>query len=227
MMKIKTLIFDFDGLIIDSETPTLRSWQEIFQSYDLELPMEEYYLTIGTTDHLFDPLENLIQHVDDHIDKAEIKSKHRSRMLDLINENDLLPGIEDYLIRAKQIDLRIGIASSGVGYWINQLLELKKISQYFDCVVTSDMVKFPKPEPDLYLRALQLLDTLPQQAIAFEDSPNGISAAKQAGIFCVAIPNQLTQNMDLSQADLLLDSLKQKTLDKLIWEIENQSRYIS
>ena len=224
MMKIKTLIFDFDGLIIDSETPTLRSWQEIFQSYDLELPMEEYYLTIGTTDHLFDPLENLIQHVDDHIDKAEIKSKHRSRMLDLINENDLLPGIEDYLIRAKQIDLRIGIASSGVGYWINQLLDLKKISQYFDCVVTSDMVKFPKPEPDLYLRALQLLDTLPQQAIAFEDSPNGISAAKQAGIFCVAIPNQLTQNMDLSQADLLLDSLKQKTLDNLIWEIENQSR---
>lgn len=224
MMKIKTLIFDFDGLIIDSETPTLRSWQEIFQSYDLELPMEEYYLTIGTTDHLFDPLENLIQHVDDHIDKAEIKSKHRSRMLDLINENDLLPGIEDYLIRAKQIDLRIGIASSGVGYWINQLLDLKKISQYFDCVITSDMVKFPKPEPDLYLRALQLLDTLPQQAIAFEDSPNGISAAKQAGIFCVAIPNQLTRNMDLSQADLLLDSLKQKTLDNLIWEIENQSR---
>lgn len=224
MMKIKTLIFDFDGLIIDSETPTLRSWQEIFQSYDLELPMEEYYLTIGTTDHLFDPLENLIQHVDDHIDKAEIKSKHRSRMLDLINENDLLPGIEDYLIRAKQIDLRIGIASSGVGYWINRLLDLKKISQYFDCVVTSDMVKFPKPEPDLYLRALQLLDTLPQQAIAFEDSPNGICAAKQAGIFCVAIPNQLTRNMDLSQADLLLDSLKQKTLDNLIWEIENQSR---
>ena len=86
MIKIKGLIFDFDGIIIDSELPTLQSWQEIYRSFNCELPMNEYYLTIGTTDHLFDPLKHLIKITSKNIDEVQIRSKHKARMLELIKE---------------------------------------------------------------------------------------------------------------------------------------------
>lgn len=221
MTKIKGLIFDFDGIIIDSERPTLQSWQEIYRSFDRELPMNEYYLTIGTTDHLFDPLKYLINITKKNIDEIQIRSKHKARMLELINENDLLPGVRDYLDRAKDLSLLLGIASSGMGPWVNHLLESKNIHHYFDCVITSDMVPFPKPAPDLYLSALQKMCLNSDEVIAFEDSPNGLVSAKSSGIFSVAIPNHVTKEMDFSQASLILTSMSQLTLDELITKVES------
>lgn len=221
MRKIKGLIFDFDGIILDSELPTLQSWQEIYRSFDCELPMKEYYLTIGTTDHIFDPLKHLIKITSLNIDQDQIRNKHKARMLELIKANDLLPGVQTYLDRAKALSLRLGIASSGLDPWINLLLEIKNIHHYFDCVVTSDMVPLPKPAPDLYLSALQKMRLEPDQVIAFEDSPNGLLSAKNSDIFRVAIPNLVTKDMDFSQADLVLSSMSELTLDELIRKVES------
>ena len=183
--------------------------------------MNEYYLTIGTTDHLFDPLKHLIKITSKNIDEVQIRSKHKARMLELIKENDLLPGVRDYLDRAKDLSLHLGIASSGMGPWINHLLEIKNIDHYFDCVISSDMVPFPKPAPDLYLSALQKMSLTSDEVIAFEDSPNGLLSAKSSGIFSIAIPNHVTKEMDFSQASLILTSMSQLTLDELIKKVES------
>ncbi len=222
MKKIKGLIFDFDGLIIDTETPTLQSWQEIYRSHNCELPLNDYFLTIGTTDHLFDPLKHLISLSSEQINIEKNINLHRARMLELIKENELLPGVFEYFLRAKELNLKLGIASSGIGWWINQLLKEKKIHHFFDCVITSDMVPAPKPAPDLYLSALECLDLLSTETIAFEDSPNGIAAASQAGIFCVVVPNHLTKQMDTSLADLRFESLAGMKLDELLLLVENR-----
>ncbi len=220
MRKIKGLIFDFDGLIIDSETPTMQAWQEIYESFGFELPLDKYYLTIGTTDHLFDPLCYLEELVPDGFLLDEIRSKHQTRTIQLIDKNDLLPGVHAYLIRAKELNLKLGIATSAINSWVHYHLINKNISEYFDCVITSDEISPPKPEPNIYLAVLEKLRLSSQEAIAFEDSPNGITAAQRAGIFCVAVPNQLTKSLDTSHADLLFSSFHDKSLDELIAFLE-------
>jgi beta-phosphoglucomutase-like phosphatase (HAD superfamily) len=81
-----------------------------------------------------------------------------------------------------------------------------------------------KPDPELYQKALERLAVTPSEAIAFEDSANGIRAAKAAGLFCVAVPNPLTADMDLHQADLRLESLAATTLESLLEQLEARSR---
>jgi putative hydrolase of the HAD superfamily len=87
---------------------------------------------------------------------------------------------------------------------------------FFEIILTSDNVSQIKPHPELYLKAVEALGLKPSEAIAFEDSPNGIKAAKAAGLFCVAVLNPITRQLDTDHADLVIDSLAEISLDKLI-----------
>jgi beta-phosphoglucomutase-like phosphatase (HAD superfamily) len=127
-----------------------------------------------------------------------------------------MPGVVEYLDKAVEIGLKIGLASSSDRAWVvNHLTELDLI-HYFDVVCTLEDVKLVKPDPDLYQKAVAGLDLLPDQVVAFEDAPNGILAAKRAGLYCVAVPNSVTRSLDLSGADLILDSFCELPLDKTL-----------
>ena len=84
----------------------------------------------------------------------------------------------------------------------------------------SDDVQITKPDPDLFLSVVECLGVSAQQAIAFEDSPHGVTAAKQAGLYCVAVPNPVTRQLSLAHADLVLESLEDLSLDELIQVVE-------
>ena len=129
---------------------------------------------------------------------------------------DLLPGVRRYLDEARRLGLKTAIASSSGRQWIDEHLERMGIAERFDAIVCRDDVTAIKPDPELYLTAVDRLGVQVPEAIALEDSTNGIRAAKAAGLLCIAVPNTMTSSMDLSQADLRLGSLDEMPLEELV-----------
>jgi len=124
--------------------------------------------------------------------------------------------VRDYVADAKRMGLLLAVASSSSRAWVLGHLERLGLGAQWDAVRTRDDVARTKPAPDLYLAAVEALCVDPTEAVAFEDSVNGIAAAKAAGLLCVAVPNALTAGMDLSQADVKLDSLAETPLAELL-----------
>lgn len=218
---IKALIFDFDGVILETETPIFKSWNELFQSYDCELPLNSWVTLIGGTDNDFDPFTELERQVGHKLDESAIEPARRQREKDLVDAQVVLPGVIQYLNDARQLKLKIGLASSSPNWWVSGHLTRLGIAHYFDYLCTRDNVKRVKPSPELFQKVLETFNMHPEEGIAVEDSPNGITAAKKAGLFCLAVPNEMTRSLDLARADLILNSLLDLPLSEVIALTQN------
>jgi beta-phosphoglucomutase-like phosphatase (HAD superfamily) len=214
---IRGLIFDFDGLILETEGPIYQSWLELFQEFDADLPIEVWSTVIGrSSKEHFDPFGLLEEAINQKIDRQTLAPRRSAREIELVHTQSILPGIVEALNTARAKELKLGIASSSNRHWVTGHLERLGLARYFEIVHTSDDVERTKPDPELYNLALRSLGLKPQEAIVFEDSPNGVTAAKSAGIFVVAVPNPLTRQLSLDHADLRLDSLADLSLDEII-----------
>lgn len=212
---IKALILDFDGLILDTEGPEYQSWQEIYQAYGCSLSLPQWTEGIGSHD-TFDPYDDLAQQLGQPVDRAAIRAKRRSRFTELMADQSILPGVERYILEARELGLKLGLASSSSRSWVTGYLAQLKLDAYFDSIKCADDVERTKPDPALYLATLQVLKVKAHEAIALEDSPNGVLAAKRAGIFCVAVPNAMTQQLPFDLADLQISSLAELSLEELL-----------
>jgi HAD superfamily hydrolase (TIGR01509 family) len=217
---IRALVFDFDGLILETELPVYQSWLELFQKYGLDLPFELWALNIGTSEGYFDPVSELERKFGQDGNLASEIIRRRERELELIGDQPPMPGVKGYLEDARRLGLKVGLASSSSCEWVEGHLGRLGLLGFFDVIRAKDDVAITKPDPALYRKTVQMLGVLPSQAIAFEDSPNGILSARRAGLFCVAIPNSLTSQTDTSQADLVLSSLEELPLEQLIDKVE-------
>lgn len=214
---IKGLIFDFDGLILDTETPSFQAWQEVYERRGCELTLETWADCIGRSQDAFDPCDYLEVCLGRSIDRARVFAEEQKREVELIRKQPVLPGVLDTIAAAKQHGLKLGVASSSDREWVDGYLARLGLIEQFDAIHCADDVEHAKPAPDLYLAVLEALRLQPHQAIAFEDSPNGVLAAKRAGVFCVAVPNRLTKQLSFDHAaDLTVTSLKQVPLAKLL-----------
>lgn len=223
---IRALIFDFDGLILDTENSEFISWQEIYAEYQAELLLEEWAVCIGSGAETFDVYGRLEALVGRPLPREEIRQRRMQRHLALLGEEVLLPGVEDYLRDAKRLDLKLGAASSSSRKWVAGHLERLGILHYFDYMRCGDEVQRKKPDPELYLAVLAGLNVQADEAIALEDSPNGVWAAQRAGIFCVAVPNVITSQLPLDHADLRLTSMAAMSLEALIALVEQRKAAI-
>jgi len=207
------LLFDFDGLLLDTESAEYRAWCELYERCGHVLDLQTWSRAIGTIDG-FDPrahLESLGNRPD-----AEALAEQRRRVLDLCELEDFLPGVNELLDVAATRGLKTCIVSSSSYAWIEGHLKRRSGLEKFDAVVCADGDPArAKPRPVLYLEALERLGVRAEEAVAFEDSPNGIAAAKAAGVFCIAVPNPVTAALDLTKADLVLGSLANLDLDAL------------
>jgi putative hydrolase of the HAD superfamily len=122
----------------------------------------------------------------------------------------------DYIADARRLGLRLAVASSSSRAWVLGHLQRLGIEAHWDVVRCREDVARTKPAPDLYLAVIAALGMAPQEALALEDSANGIAAAKDAGLRCVAVPNALTAGMDLGRADARLVSLAETPLESLL-----------
>lgn len=214
---IKGLIFDFDGLILDTETPSFQAWQEVFERRGCELTLETWADCIGRSQDAFDPCDYLEACLGHPIDRDRVRFEEQQRETQLVLNQPVLPGVREIIVSAKGLGLKLGVASSSERDWVIGHLTRLGLAEQFDGVCCAGEVPHAKPAPDLYLAVLEALHLGPDQAIAFEDSPNGVLAAKRAGVFCVAVPNRLTQQLSFDHAaDLTVTSLKQVTLAKLL-----------
>ncbi|MCW5875061.1 MAG: HAD-IA family hydrolase [Anaerolineales bacterium] len=221
MVKIRALLFDFDGLILDTEWPDYESWQEVYQNFGCELPVEVWGQIVGgdgASD--FDPYTYLAELSGKPVDREEIWISRRQKYLDNISELEVLPGVVDYLDAAEDMGLLLAVASSSPENWVRGHLARLGLYERFDAIKTADDVKRTKPDPELYNAALADLGVGAHEAIVFEDSPNGVMAAKAAGVFAVAVPNRITAQLALDGADLRLDSLADLSLQELLSSIQ-------
>jgi haloacid dehalogenase superfamily, subfamily IA, variant 3 with third motif having DD or ED len=217
---IRGIIFDFDGLIIDTEASSLLAWSEVYADYHCELPFEKWALCIGAGLDAFDPHAYLESLVGKKIPREPLEQRTRARHQELVEQEAALPGVEATIAAARQAGLRIAVASSSARDWVEGNLRLLGLVDKFNAIVCGDEVTHRKPHPELYLTALAALQLQPDEAFAFEDSPNGVFAAQNAGMICVAIPNPITARLSLEHADILLHSMADLPLAELIKRVE-------
>src|SRR5215218_1982903 len=210
-MSLRALLFDFDGLIVDTETPALASWRELYVEHGHELTLERWSAAVGTIDG-FDPVAHLRALAGD-VDLDESLARRTARELELVEVEQLRPGVLEYLEEARRRGLATAIVSSGSRPWIDRHLARLERAEHFDDIVTADGDRSrAKPLPVLYLEGLGLAA---EEAVAFEDSPNGVRAAKAAGLFCVAVPNSVTASLGVDEADLVVASLAELPFARL------------
>jgi putative hydrolase of the HAD superfamily len=213
------IIFDFDGLILDTETASYQAWNDIFKSYDATLPLTEWATCIGTTQRAFDVYAYLAAQTKQPIDTKEVARLHRDETFKLINVLETRPGVLSYMKEAQDLRLPMALASSSHQDWVMSHLSRLNIAEVFHSIRTADDVENVKPDPELYQLTLTTMGVKPHRAVAFEDSPNGIKAAKAAGIFTVAVPNPVTRQLPLEEADMRIESMADITLRELLHKI--------
>jgi len=216
-VAIRAFLFDFDGLIVDTELPARTGWEWLYRRHGHELPRERWATLVGTIGADFDPMTYLEELVGGPLDRAALDEERYAHEVSLIEAERLRPGIADYLAAAKRHGLKRAIVSSSSRQWIEGHLARLEEAVGWDAILAADHDPArAKPHPHLYLEALDRLGVAAGEAVAFEDSPNGVRAARSAGIFCVAVPNEVTRDLALDEADLLVPSLADLPPDELL-----------
>jgi putative hydrolase of the HAD superfamily len=178
--------------------------------------------TIGTSMVFFDAAEHLSILSQGKLDSLSLRDRHRLESHAMTFSQSLMPGVIDYLREAKQLGLKLAIASSSSHSWVDTHSQRLGIFGFFDKIITSDEVgvERTKPNPDLFLLALDWLQVRANEAVVFEDSPNGVRAAHAAGIFVVAVPNSVTSLLSIENANLTLRSLTDLSLRELLNKVQ-------
>ena len=215
-MVIEALVFDFDGLIVDTEGPVYQAWREVFEAYGEELRLDLWQTVIGRASNWFDPLADLERRLGRSLDREALTHARRTRERELVALQPVLPGVREWRSEAKAIGLLLGVASSSTRGWVTGHLDRLGLGADWAAIRCREDVARAKPDPDLYLAVVGALGVEPGRALAVEDSPNGVAAAKGAGLFCVAVPNPLTASLDLSSADIRLSSLAEVDLGSVL-----------
>jgi HAD superfamily hydrolase (TIGR01509 family) len=209
---MRALVFDFDGLILDTEMPAWETWSAIFREHGATLPLDLWATRIGNPNAPFNTLAHLEEQLGHPVDREALRRDYRRRCDLLIAQKPVLPGVHDRIAEAQALDVRLAVASSSPRSWVQGHLERLGMMHNFDALSCGDEVPKTKPEPFVYQAALAKLNVPPPDAVALEDSPNGVTAAKRAGMFCVAVPNALTQGLPLDHADIRVKSLTELKL---------------
>jgi putative hydrolase of the HAD superfamily len=218
---IKAVIFDFDGLILDTETPWYDAYRAVFIEEGGELPIEEWAKGVGTVFGEFDPFSYLESQTGKVVDPQAFQERTKVHYTQLVQELQIRPGVEAYLQEAKALGLRIGLSSSSTLEWVSSYLKQYGLLDYFEAISTSDDVVKVKPDPALYLRTLRLLDVAGSEAVAFEDSLNGLQAAVAAGMHAVVIPNPVTEHLMFEGHRYRMTDMTEMTLEQLLHKIQS------
>ncbi|PGM95041.1 HAD family hydrolase [Bacillus cereus] len=215
---MKAIIFDFDGLIVDTETIWFHSFRDAVREYGGELPLEEFAKCIGTTDEVLYAYlkEQLKEKFNEHALKEKVTTLHKEKMK-IPKARD---GVKEYLEEAKELGLKIALASSSSREWVVRFLEELQIRDYFEVIKTREDVERVKPDPALYKVTIEELGIELSEAVVFEDSLNGLKAAVAAGLKCIVVPNDVTRNLQFENHHLRIESMKEKSLKEVLQHIK-------
>ena len=212
---IKAIIFDLDGLIVDSEPIHYKAHKMALEKYGIKLSKKDYlqfgvargskffYETIGNKQNI-------------KLDIPTVQKIKRVYFTDFIKTDVKLRDDFDKLIPNFYGKYKLAIASSTKKEIIELILKKFELAKYFDLIVSGEEVKNNKPNPDIYIETAKKLGVSVVDCLVIEDSQSGLIAAKKAGMKCIAIPNDFTKFQDFSKADLILNSLDELNLDVVL-----------
>ena len=216
MTAPRAVLFDFDGTLWDSETAVFGVFRELFAEHGRELTLPQWSAAIGTVGG-FDPYETLAELAGGGLDVEHVRRRTERRIRDAVIEVPLRPGVDAFLRQLDEAGVQRALVSSDRSEWLVTNLERLGWPNGWAAMVCADGdAARAKPNPHLYRAALELLEVAPSATFAIEDSPNGICAARAAGLVCLCVPNEVTARLDLSEADLVLPTLVGASLDQ-VW----------
>ena len=214
-MPRRALVFDYDGLMVDTETCEYLVWKKVFEDHGQRLEVADWAHIVGTADlvQLYKELEVLSGAALDRerVERERVEHYHR-----LFEGMQLLPGVRALFDQAQAQGWAIGVASNSTVAWVSKGLERYGLASRVQALRGRDTAARPKPHPDPYLEVLAELGAEPTLSYAFEDSATGVTAARAAGMRVVAVPNDLTRGHDLSRAHVVLESLEQFRLPAVV-----------
>jgi putative hydrolase of the HAD superfamily len=214
---IRAVIFDFDGLVVDTESTGYLTWKEIFQVHGHDLPVERYAQVVGTDfSTSYDPRRDLESLTGREFDWEAQEVLRRARETELRHTLQTLPGVVDRLQEAAQLGLRTAIASSSPRTWIDSWMEQLRLREHFHHITTVDDTGKVKPDPSIFIHAAESLGVSPAEVVIFEDSLNGLKAARAAGMRCIVVPGPMTRHLDFEGAWKRVQSLTEVSLSEFI-----------
>jgi HAD superfamily hydrolase (TIGR01509 family) len=210
---ISALFFDFDGLILDTETPEVNAWRWLFESHGHKYPDEVWMNIVGRgPDQVAEQPEILLKRLAGLDESPEsIRLRFRERYwanFELVPR----PGAIELLEQGKAKGIHQCIVSSSLHSWVDDFVERLGLGHYFERTICREDAARSKPAPDLYLKALELMQVEAKSVIVLEDSQNGVAAAHSAGLYVIACPNEVTKHLDFSLASRVVDSLLEVNL---------------
>lgn len=196
----QAIIFDFDGLLVDTETAIYESWKTVYCTHGQSLELETYKQCVGSDFGQFNPQNELERRTGKTFDWPAINEEREQSIRERLATQDARPGVREFLVKASDRGLRLAVASSSSRAWVSGWLDKLNIAKHFHALRNRDDVARIKPNPDLFLAACQALDIPPGESLVMEDSENGLRAAKAAGIPCAIVTNPVTSGGDFSGA---------------------------
>ncbi len=202
-MPLRGLIFDFDGLMVDTETATLEAWRQVHAEDGFFGDPRVLHACVGHVDVAAD----LWTAYPESYDRGSLSSRFLEGTRRRCREAPVLPGVRELLETARDSGLRLAVASNSSHRHVDGHLAARGLLEFFQAVLCREDVPRGKPAPDLYLAALGRLGLEPAEAVAFEDSMPGHAAAAAAGLRVVVVPNSTTVSDPFPHASLRLPSL--------------------
>jgi len=217
MTEVHALVFDFDGTIVDTETPVYESWAAAYRAAGMQpIPLATWLQDIGKADGFgLDVRGLLCAHLGVDEIPADIESHRRSARDEILMAQPVRAGITTWIDAAATAGIALAVASSSPSDWVKPHLKRIGLHDHFPVVSCADPGIPGKPDPTVYLTACSDLGIDPSGAVAIEDSTHGVSAAIAAGMRCIAVPGPITRTMDFDHATVRVDSLAD--LDPADW----------
>ena len=215
-LPFEAIIFDMDGTLIDTESADFRACQMLYEELGMTLLLNEWAKKIvGSTDGYHHLFEELARQSNDGLTPDNLWQRIRQLWQVTFQDIGLMPGVESLLPKLQTAGYSLGLASASDREWVNRWLTHFNLNPYFQVIATGDDITHNKPAPDIFLFAATQLQVDPKRCLVFEDTAQGVMAAKSAGMTVIAVPNLVTKTLDFSRADEVTDGLENVTIEWL------------
>ena len=215
---IAALLFDFDGVVVDTEVPTYQSWRDTYAEHGVDLALVDWLPAVGSgtsTGGAFDAIAHLERLTGEAVDREAVIARRSRRKAELYARAPLLPGVRERLAEAHERGLKTAIVTRNNDERVREQCRLVGLDHPWHAIVCANEEP-TRDKAELYRHALAVLEVDASEALAFEDSPAGVQAAKEAGVLCAAVPNEVTRGASFDEADLVLPSLAERSLDEIL-----------
>ena len=215
---IRALLFDFDGVVVDTEVPGYQSWRDTYAEHGVDLALEDWLPAVGSGSSVsgaFDAVAHLERLTGTTVDREAIIAARTRRKDELYARAPLLPGVRELLAEARGRGLKTAIVTRNREDRVLAQCLAVGLEHAWDALVCANDEP-TRDKAELYRNALSALGVDASEALAFEDSPAGVRAAKEADVLCVAVPNDVTRAAVFDGADLVLSSLAERSLDEIV-----------